>query len=724
MFADRKIMVPQHRTDRSQNERFGGGGSGVALDTRTRAVVETGFGHDLGAVRVHADARAGATARTLHARAVTVGNDVLFAPGAYAPHTVEGQRLIGHEIAHVLQQSGTGPRPGPEQERDADAAAGAVARHERATVRTRSGIGSARQSDPEHGPTSRLVSQAAAYFSAANWDDRAALTRIIDWYLCTVSYEAFEEAVRRDGLGPAWTRLRVNAASVGRLSGRHPPIGPELRRMLRGPEPEEPEYWEPYRHDADRALPITVADETRLVQRDRAETIEGQGDQGNRIVRVPDNYWRMTAPALKAFLEHMTGGALTKFEKRLVANWNVLKPVPQFADSGVVGYYLRSGGSGNQEHTMYDTKGKAIVVWYSEQALENMGLGPINFVLAGPALARLAAQAGTKGLAWTTKVAATATRRLGQTATVRNIAVATTLRAARLGHATGKAMEGVEASGALSPIGAIGAALRSSAFRPTPALGVPRSAPAAGIRSTTSTRSGAATVPTTSPGPRSSPATAGTTAKPTRPMRAPVGGGHRGPVTATARTVTAHRTGRPAVEVLPRSSRPWDPEAAAAPDTPAPGRRRRASVAGYANDQLRRITSNPSNPLHPSQAPLGPVVAVAAENGSTTYAWRTTTFVTRKGKTLTGRYAGNQKGVVMQIGHAAAFASGAPERLTLEDADLNQVGGNTIESRGAFSVKPMVDIGDGVIVDLASLQHWEHLGVVPAGTVATARRVQ
>lgn len=61
---------------------------------------------DFSAVRIHTDARAGASARAVHAKAYTVGNHIVFASGRYAPGTYAGDRLLAHELAHTLQQSG------------------------------------------------------------------------------------------------------------------------------------------------------------------------------------------------------------------------------------------------------------------------------------------------------------------------------------------------------------------------------------------------------------------------------------------------------------------------------------------------------------------------------------------------------------------------------------------------------------------------------------------
>jgi hypothetical protein len=84
-------------------------------------------------VSVHTDTTADALARSVSARAFTVGRDVFFAAGTYRPHTGEGRRLIAHELTHVAQQRGaamTGPLavsdPGDALERDAERVAGDV----------------------------------------------------------------------------------------------------------------------------------------------------------------------------------------------------------------------------------------------------------------------------------------------------------------------------------------------------------------------------------------------------------------------------------------------------------------------------------------------------------------------------------------------------------------------------------------------------------------------
>lgn len=82
------------------------GSSGQILDTGTRAFFESRFSHDFSGVRIHADARAGESARAVNALAYTVGRDIAFAPGRFAPGTIAGRRLLAHELTHVVQQYG------------------------------------------------------------------------------------------------------------------------------------------------------------------------------------------------------------------------------------------------------------------------------------------------------------------------------------------------------------------------------------------------------------------------------------------------------------------------------------------------------------------------------------------------------------------------------------------------------------------------------------------
>jgi hypothetical protein len=62
--------------------------------------------YDLSRIRVHTGTKAAESARAVAAQAYTVGTDVVFGDGQYAPHTPQGRALIAHELTHTVQQQG------------------------------------------------------------------------------------------------------------------------------------------------------------------------------------------------------------------------------------------------------------------------------------------------------------------------------------------------------------------------------------------------------------------------------------------------------------------------------------------------------------------------------------------------------------------------------------------------------------------------------------------
>jgi hypothetical protein len=77
---------------------------GQPFDAEPRAFFEPRLGHDFSHVRVHTDAWAAESAQAVNALAYTVERDVVFGTGQYAPRTIVGKRLLGHELTHVIQQ--------------------------------------------------------------------------------------------------------------------------------------------------------------------------------------------------------------------------------------------------------------------------------------------------------------------------------------------------------------------------------------------------------------------------------------------------------------------------------------------------------------------------------------------------------------------------------------------------------------------------------------------
>lgn len=131
------------------------GSSGQPLDPCIRSFMEPRFGHDFSRVRIHADGLSGEAAQAVDAHAFTVGRDVVFASGQYSPSTHVGQRLLAHELSHVVQQ-GSGSisgstelhlnPPGDRFEQEADRVADAVIAMPKGSPQTIASSGSARLS--------------------------------------------------------------------------------------------------------------------------------------------------------------------------------------------------------------------------------------------------------------------------------------------------------------------------------------------------------------------------------------------------------------------------------------------------------------------------------------------------------------------------------------------------------------------------------------------------
>ncbi|HVV50441.1 MAG TPA: DUF4157 domain-containing protein, partial [Polyangia bacterium] len=90
---------------------------GLPLIAPVRAEMSRRFGEPFDDVRVHTGAEAAARAQSAGAAAYTLGRDVVFGAGRYAPETPDGRGLLTHELAHVVQQrrgaaAASAPPPG------------------------------------------------------------------------------------------------------------------------------------------------------------------------------------------------------------------------------------------------------------------------------------------------------------------------------------------------------------------------------------------------------------------------------------------------------------------------------------------------------------------------------------------------------------------------------------------------------------------------------------
>jgi len=105
--------------------------AGEPLPAATLGRMERSFGRDFSSVRIHSDHEARASALALDARAYTAGQHIVLGPRAPSLSSTAGQQLLGHELAHVIQQShggvGEGIDPEPRLEAEAHRAGDAVA---------------------------------------------------------------------------------------------------------------------------------------------------------------------------------------------------------------------------------------------------------------------------------------------------------------------------------------------------------------------------------------------------------------------------------------------------------------------------------------------------------------------------------------------------------------------------------------------------------------------
>lgn len=104
-------LLSEEREESSPVRDVVGSGGGSPLDGATRSFMEGRLGHDFGDVRVHTGQKADESARSINAQAYTVGNDVVFGSGKYAPGTPAGMHTLAHELTHVVQQK-AGPVSG------------------------------------------------------------------------------------------------------------------------------------------------------------------------------------------------------------------------------------------------------------------------------------------------------------------------------------------------------------------------------------------------------------------------------------------------------------------------------------------------------------------------------------------------------------------------------------------------------------------------------------
>ena len=86
-------------------------GGGQPLAPAIRDFFEPRFGHNFRHVRVHTDITAADTAKSINAKAFTMGGDVVFGDAQYQPDSTESKKLLAHELTHVVQQPEKSEQP-------------------------------------------------------------------------------------------------------------------------------------------------------------------------------------------------------------------------------------------------------------------------------------------------------------------------------------------------------------------------------------------------------------------------------------------------------------------------------------------------------------------------------------------------------------------------------------------------------------------------------------
>jgi hypothetical protein len=194
---------------------------GQPLDAETKVFMESRFEHEFSHVRVHTDEQAAMSARAVNALAYTVGQDIAFGKGLYAPRTSEGKSLLAHELTHVVQQSfGAGLPPSlmseARTEREADSISQAMTSAPgRVHVTQQSAVGVACKSG-DAGPL---------YIEYLKWqsvygkgtDDKAELQAFAKWY--ERKYEATPD-IDRLARGFVWQHTVQEQPVISAEDGR------------------------------------------------------------------------------------------------------------------------------------------------------------------------------------------------------------------------------------------------------------------------------------------------------------------------------------------------------------------------------------------------------------------------------------------------------------------------------------------------------------------------
>lgn len=307
------------------------GAAGQPLDTATRAFFEPRFGHDFGFVRVHADQAAAASANAVNARAYTVGSHIAFAAGHYSPTTKPGQRLIAHELSHVLQQ-GASVAAGTVQRSPTDQPAQSSADPRQAS----SGDAGATQAITIDGETFHLVvitgsltpessawryradvqNYLSAYPNLGNgwW---ALIVRSADGALCNIGGNCLGWAMGHFGLldppDEVWRLVPNYLESIGRSVGKHRSAQETYLQHVEKGKIVAPAIWDYFMAQQFQALPVESERAANLALYGRGFSSPMDGPSHIAFRTAGGEFWLSKPspskpPILHAAAAQMTGG--------------------------------------------------------------------------------------------------------------------------------------------------------------------------------------------------------------------------------------------------------------------------------------------------------------------------------------------------------------------------------------------------------------------------------
>jgi hypothetical protein len=281
-------------------------GGGSELPAPTRAFFEPRFGANFSQVRVHTDTHAAGTASSINAKAFTVGLDIAFGAGQYAPDTRSGRHLLAHELTHVVQQSsGRVPQEidagrGDPLEREADQAAARA-------LTGRAPVSRAPAAPRSYGSVARIHRKEAVQ-EGPNWLRHKGRWGAID-SPATLRLWAKEASMKMLWLGSTVRKIQEDPKSAEQLVDS---VEPKLRRALYSPD--EFTGSPAARRDAVEAFEMQweSGQLRKPILESLTEKYQGQlmqalahTPEGSTLVTAPDDYVRVRhSPYLQEFWNH------------------------------------------------------------------------------------------------------------------------------------------------------------------------------------------------------------------------------------------------------------------------------------------------------------------------------------------------------------------------------------------------------------------------------------